>query len=180
MLPNAPTALATLAWPGSLLLQRVRARQGALNERMGGLWTLLDDQGWAASVSPIGSNQKNSYKCWSSLSVCTIVWKPSGSAPVTIKPRGAASNPRAPVCGCACSLLPSTLINNWHQRENERKEKGRGGGWNRGKSLRGRHEVKGERGEPRWLRGEKARTWRWSERGSSGSTRRRVPPPLYK
>lgn len=36
MLPNAPTALATLARPGSLFLQRVRARQRALNERMGG------------------------------------------------------------------------------------------------------------------------------------------------
>lgn len=63
-----------------------------------------------------------------------------------IKSRRATSNPGAQVYSCASSRLPSALINNSHQTENERKQRA-GGGQQKNveprENLRGRHEAKG-------------------------------------
>lgn len=76
----------------------------------------------------------------------------------------------------AASSLPLWSIIHIKERMKEKREEG--GGGTEGKTCeedtrrRGSWENRDDWGEKR------QRTWRWRERGSSSSTRRRVPPPL--
>lgn len=196
MLPNAPTALAQQH--GQVASSsRVRARQRALNERMGGIrgqkyHRLVICKRWCALCNTREPEDNNWPECaaTSGRSSCEGPGRQEASSgfqqpkrqqagelshvvvfPFRLNHRvkalrvGTSHNQAgesriqsksAGLWRCARMLLPSALINNSHQRENERKEKGRGGGGTEGGNLRGGHEAKGEQGEPRGLRGEKA------------------------